>query len=147
MGSRGGDSTTQTNTPPEFLTNFTNYLQNTVQPLIGSGQLNPRVPSDWQYSANLDPSVSGANSSIMNYLNGGQYGGAQNQMFQNLQNLSTGNTPGNPLSQSGGVNQNLMQQTLAQLMQGQIPGGQVTQGQNGPEYTCLLYTSPSPRDS
>lgn len=128
MGSNSGDRSTQTSTPPAFITQFTDYLNGNVLPMLGTGQLNPRIPDGFQVSAGLDPSVSGANSFIQQYLNSGQYGQANNQMFQNLQNLSTGQTPQNPLSQSGGVNQSTMEQTLYQLMTGQIPGGMNLQG-------------------
>jgi len=117
-----GERSTQTSEPPEFITNFANYLQNTVQPMIGTGGLNPRIPEGFQFSAGLDPSVSNANNSIQSYLYGDQYNNAQNNMFQGLQNMGQGNVPGNPLSQSGGQNQGTMEQTLYQLMTGQIPG-------------------------
>jgi len=128
MGSSSGDRSTQTNEPPAFITNFANYLQNTVQPMIGTGQLNPRIPDGFQFSAGLDPSVSNANNSIQSYLYGNQYGNAQNNMFQGLQNMGQGNMPGNALTSSGAQNQGTMEQTLYQLMTGQIPGGMNMQG-------------------
>lgn len=123
MGNKSPEQTTVTNAPPPILNNFYDYISGQVQPLIGTGQLNPRLPDGWQINAPLDPSVSGANTNIQNYLNGGQYQGAQNDMFANLANLGQGNTPGNPLSNSGQFGQNQMQDTLMMLMQGGIPGG------------------------
>jgi len=135
MGSSGGDRSTTTNAPPQFLTDFMGYLQNTVQPLVGTGGLNPRIPDGFQLSAPLDPSVTNASNGINNYLGGQQYQNAQNNMFSGLQNLQQGNVPGNPLSQSGGTNQQTMEQTLYQLMTGGIPGQLNTQGgQSGPGF-------------